>query len=342
MKFISAFLAGLLLVVIALILRYFVSGYAEASYWLGIIGLVLIIVPFFWFAWEHYSKPDPVRTPSPREVSRLDNLGARAEKLESSCRALEKVADGLRSRISEVQALVDSSGVRSENESLQDLLTKERDEKKTAGQLAESAQKDAKSAREEVARITNELEVAQGELMAKNDTIRLLQADLRQSDDKLNAFLKAEADRLGEIVPAGLLESTVGESVRWCFDHAAKGDRLAAQILAALQSVKAAQDDDQLKGLLLSSLQVLGQSLSRLLEREHFTPSQKCDKFNEWSAALNDLSASRFTITVPSVGARINLNTMVSSGSDDGSVTNVSCWGIRNEKGDLAYLAEIS
>jgi hypothetical protein len=138
------------------------------------------------------------------------------------------------------------------------------------------------------------------------------------------------------------MESSVGPKVRWCFDNAAKGDRLAAQILAALQSIKAAQDDVQLKGLLLSSLQVLGQSISRLSEREQYSPSQKCDSFNEWANALNDLAASRFTITVPSIGARINLTTMISSGGEEGSVVNVHCWGIRNEKGDLAYLAEIS
>lgn len=333
-----------MLLVVALIISHFTAGYPMVINWMGGVGLVAIASAIVWMALDYYnnSQTAPVRPPSPRGIPRRDDHEERVERLESSCKALERVVEGLRSRISEVQTLVDASGMRSEIESLQDLLTKELDEKKAAGLKAESAQTDAKNAREEIARLKKDLVEAQGDLNAKDETILQFRADLKQANDKLNSFLKAEADRLGEIVPTGLLESSVGERVRWCFEHSAKGDRLAAQILAALQSIKAAQDDVQLKGLLLSSLQILGQSLSRLLERELLTPSQKCDQFNEWSTVLNDLSASRFTITVPSIGARINLNTMVSSGSDDGSVTNVNCWGIRNEKGDLAYLAEIS
>jgi hypothetical protein len=186
-------------------------------------------------------------------------------------------------------------------------------------------------------------------LAALKDELLLVKQDRDAIQGRLDALdasyaekLKNDSDRLGRIVPAGLEKSHVFETIKECSEKAASGDRVAAQIFASLQSIKAAQDDEQLKGLLLSSLQVLGQSLSRLADRSDFSSQEKNNLFNEWASAMNEISASRYTLTVPSLGARINLTTMVSSGSDDGTVTAVHCWGIRNEKGDLAYLAEIS
>lgn len=327
----------------ALLLRHFLPGYSEYTNWTAALGLILLIVAILWFGCDLYVNSG-LKHPAPpiRSIPRGEDLVSRTEKLESACRKLEEVTVSLKSRISEMQGLVDASGVRAENESLQDLLAKEKADRTSSDQLAKEARQVAKTSQERVEKLTVQLAEALGERDSKADEIIALKASLRGAEDRLDAISKAESDRLGQIVPAGLMKSAVEERVRWCFEHASKGDRLAAQILAALQSIRAAQDDEQLKVLLLSSLQVLGQSLSRLLEREQFTPAQKCDQFNEWSAALNDISASRFTITVPSIGARINLTTMVSSGADDGGVSDVRCWGIRNEKGDLAYLAEIS
>ena len=338
MKYLLALLLGLLFYSNGLIL----SQVPWVKNVLLVLGMLFIVGTIGWVFYDLLIKEDGRSPTPPRSVPHGDSLGSRAEFLEKLCNNLATLEGDLETHIKTLKSLVDASGVRSENEylkseieNLQDLLTKADEGKKSADLKAEGAQKDARGARDEISKLSKELSDAQKNLIDKQDENKALLAEIRQ-------IKKSEADRLGGIVPAGLLGSTVGEKVRWCFEHASKGDRLAAQILAALQSIKAAQDDDQLKGLLLSSLQVLGQSLSRLLEREQITPAQKCDKFNEWSAALNDLSASRFTITVPSIGARINLNTMVSSGSDDGSVANVHCWGIRDEKGDLAYLAEIS
>lgn len=326
-----------------LLLRHFLPAYSEYMNWTAALGLLLLIVAILWYGYELYVNAGKKHAAPPlRGIPRGDDLMSRTEKLESACRELEKVTVSLKSRISEMQGLVDVSGVRAENESLQDLLAKEKADRTSSEQVAKEAREAAKTSQERADKLSAQLAVALGERDSKADEIIALKADLKVAQDRLDAISKAESDRLGQIVPDGLMKSAVEERVRWCFEHASKGDRLAAQILAALQSIRAAQDDEQLKGLLLSSLQVLGQSLSRLLEREQFTPEQKCDQFNEWSAALNDISASRFTITVPSIGARINLTTMISSGSDEGGVANVQCWGIRNEKGDLAYLAEIS
>jgi len=331
MKYLLALVPGVVFCAIGLILKTLVSDLKGHAVLL-VLGIMFIVGTIGWVFYDLLIKKDPPG----------DSLGSRAEILENSCNNLATLEDNLETQIKTLKSLVDASRLRSEYEdlkseyeSLEDMYTKACEDKKSAYLKAEGAQKDARGARDEISKLTKKLNDAQKNLIDKQDENKALL-------DEIHQIKKSEADRLGGIVPAGLLGSTVGERVRWCFEHASKGDRLAAQILAALQSIKAAQDDDQLKGLLLSSLQVLGQSLSRHLEREQFTPAQKCDKFNEWSAALNDLSASRFTITVPSIGARINLNTMVSSGSDDGSVASVHCWGIRDEKGDLAYLAEIS
>jgi hypothetical protein len=343
MKFLYTGLTGVMFFVTALLLRHFLPAYSEYMNWAAALGLILLIVAILWFGCDLYVNPGR-KHPAPLigSIPRGDDLVSRAEKLESACRKLEEVTLTLKSRISEMQGVVDASGVRAENESLQDLLAKEKADRTSSDQLAKEAREAAKTSQERADKLSAQLADALGQRDSKADEIIALKADLKGVQDRLDAITKAESDRLGQIVPVGLMQSAVEERVRWCFEHASKGDRLAAQILAALQSVRAAQDDEQLKGLLLSSLQVLGQSLSRLLEREQFTPEQKCDQFNEWSAALNDISASRFTITVPSIGARINLTTMISSGSDEGGVANVHCWGIRNEKGDLAYLAEIS
>ena len=342
MKFIYTGTFGLIFLVLSLALRFFSTAYASVALWLAALGLLLIITAFVWWLSGYFFPASEEWTAPPRVTPRGDLLEQRTAKLESACKALEKVTDNLKSRISELQGVVDASGVKSENENLQDLLAKERSDRKLAADFAEKLRIEATNTRQESSRLLGALTEKQKEYDAKEEESKNLQLRFNQADEKLKVLLKAESDRLGEVVPTRLMESSVGPKVRWCFDNAAKGDRLAAQILAALQSIKAAQDDVQLKGLLLSSLQVLGQSISRLSDREQYSPSQKCDSFNEWANALNELAASRFTITVPSIGARINLTTMISSGGEEGSVVNVHCWGIRNEKGDLAYLAEIS
>lgn len=169
-----------------------------------------------------------------------------------------------------------------------------------------------------------------------------LKSELKYATDSHEKLVSAETSRLEQMVPAGLLDSTIGQTVKWCAAAAARGDRVAAQIFASLQSIKAAQGDDELKGLLLSSLQVLGQSIRRFSEREGYSPEQKYDILSNWSSVLNEISASRFTLIVPSIGARLNLSTMVSSGAAGGNVNEVHCWGVMNENRDLYSPASVS
>lgn len=340
MKFVYIRLSGVILLLIGAAFCLFSPAFFDVTQWLLLPGLLLILVAFVW--WRYLILAIKEWTDSPSVTPKVDLYVQHTARLESACKALEKVTDNLKSRISELQGVVDVSGVKRENENLQDLLAKERSDRKSAAELAEKLRIEVTNTRQESSRLSGALTEKQKEYDAKEEESLNHQLKFNQADEKLKALRKTESDRLGEVVPSRLMESSVGPKVRWCFDNAAKGDRLAAQILAALQSIKAAQDDVQLKGLLLSSLQVLGQSISRLAEREQYSPSQQCDSFNEWANALNELAASRFTITVPSIGARINLTTMISSGGEEGSVANVHCWGIRNEKGDLAYMAEIS
>lgn len=169
-----------------------------------------------------------------------------------------------------------------------------------------------------------------------------LKSELESAVDSLDKLVIAESNRLEQMVPLGLLGSPIGQTVKWCAEATTRGDRVAAQIFASLQSIKAAQGDDELKGLLLSSLQVLGQSIRRFSEREGYSPAQKYDILSNWSSVLNEISASRFTLIVPSIGARLNLNTMVSSGVAGGNVNEVHCWGVMNENRDLHSPALVS
>jgi hypothetical protein len=89
-------------------------------------------------------------------------------------------------------------------------------------------------------------------------------------------------------------------------------------------------------------LQVLGQSLTRLAERQDYSPEQKYDVLSSWSSVLNEIASSRFTLIVPSIGARLNLNTMVSNGAAVGNVNVVHCWGVMNENRDLYSPALVS
>jgi hypothetical protein len=61
--------------------------------------------------------------------------------------------------------------------------------------------------------------------------------------------------------------------------------------------------------------------------------------FSAWARVLNGLSGNNFTLYVPDIGARVRNDTM--TGLHDGTVSEVHCWGVRNHKQGIAYLAEV-
>ena len=255
---------------------------------------------------------------------------------------LRTVADLLRKQVDRLSAQVDGLGhVASSSElegrvsSLQKVLVSTQEElKRVKASLADEKKlHESAEASNDVLRDNNR---------SLLDEQKRLKSELESVVDSRDKLVSTEADRLQQMVPAGLLDSSIGQSVKWCAEAAAKGDRVAAQIFASLQTIKAAQGDEEMKGLLLSSLDVLGQSLTRLSEREGYSPQQKCDVLSNWSAVLNEISGSRFTLIVPSIGARLNLNTMVSNGPAAGNVTAVHCWGVLNENRDIYSHAKVS
>lgn len=258
-----------------------------------------------------------------------------SEELRTVSAELRKQVDRLSAQVDGLGRVASSAELEGKVGSLQKLLVASQAEQKLAKDSLATARKALESAETEKGGLSRQIE----ELTQERARLRGELNSAQQSREKL---ISAESNRLAQMVPAGLLDSSVGQTVIWCAEAAAKGDRVAAQIFASLQSIKAAQGDDELKGLLLSSLQVLGQSLTRLAERQDYSPEQKYEVLSSWSSVLNEIASSRFTLIVPSIGARLNLNTMVSSGAVGGNVNVVHCWGVMNENRDLYSPALVS
>ncbi len=248
---------------------------------------------------------------------------------------LRKQVDRLSSQVDGLGRVASSAELEAKVASLQKLLVASQAEQKLAKDSLVTTRQALESAEDEKSALSRQIEG----LTAEQARLR---AELGSANDSRDKLISAESNRLAQMVPAGLLDSSVGQTVTWCAEAAAKGDRVAAQIFASLQSIKAALGDDELKGLLLSSLQVLGQSLTRLSERQGYSPEQKYEVLSNWSSVLNEIASSRFTLIVPSIGARLNLNTMVSSGAAGGNVNVVHCWGVMNENRDLYSPALVS
>lgn len=258
-----------------------------------------------------------------------------SDELRTVSSELRKQVDRLSAQVDGLGRVASSAELEGQVGSLQKLLVASQAEQKLAKDSLATTRKALESAETENAELSRQIE----ELTQEQARLRTELNSAQQSREKL---ISAESNRLAQMVPAGLLDSSIGQTVIWCAEAAAKGDRVAAQIFASLQSIKAAQGDDELKGLLLSSLQVLGQSLTRLADRQDYSPEQKYDVLSNWSSLLNEIASSRFTLIVPSIGARLNLNTMVSSGAVGGNVNVVHCWGVMNENRDLYSPALVS
>ena len=337
-KTLLALAAGASLVGASVFSRDYLPGLLS---WLLILaGACLLGVGLIFLILDLMSKKDSagsppaggkIRPPEPRPVESR-NVGA---EVSSAVTELRKQVDRLAKEVDGISDIATVSELKLRADSLQ--------------KTVQSSQADLRLAKDSLAAERRSLESCESDkeaLRAENvrlhDELRRLGSALQSVSDSRDKLLSTESDRLAQMVPAGLLDSSIGQSVRWCAEASAKGDRIAAQFFASLQSIKAAQGDDELKGLLLSSLHVLGQSLARLSEREAYSPQQKCDVLSNWASVLNEISGSRFTLIVPSIGARVNLNTMVRNGPAAGNVTAVHCWGVMNENGDLYSPASVS
>ena len=310
--------------------------------WVGqlmvVLGILLLIVVLFIWVFHKFkdASSEVIRDNSiSRAVSSEPRSPVKPPGVEINLVAdeLRKQVERLSAYVGSLQQAANSAEMERRLSSLQNMLVESQTELKKAKASLGEEKKLHESAVHAVAKAHDE---------KLRDELRRLTSELEAAMKSQDKLISAESNRLAQMVPAGLLDSSIGKTVTWCAEAAAKGDRVAAQIFASLQSIKAAQGDDELKGLLLSSLQVLGQSLTRLSERQDFSPEQKYDVLSNWSSVLNEIASSRFTLIVPSIGARLNLNTMVSSGPPGGNVNVVHCWGVMNENRDLYSLALVS
>lgn len=160
-----------------------------------------------------------------------------------------------------------------------------------------------------------------------------------QVKDELEALRKSQEGRLSQVLPAELLASEVGDTVRWASEAATQQDVIAANIFASLQSLFASQLDPDASGQSLDYLPALGRSLSKMARRSGWSSSQRHEMFSCWARVLNSLSRNEFTLYVPDIGARVRNDTM--NGLHEGTVSEVNCWGVRNHKQGIAYMAEV-
>lgn len=304
---------------------------------LGTLLLILLLVNWLIVKKNGDSTEGALRDKASRSVSTEARLSGKPPGPDINVVAdeLRKQVERLSAYVGSLQQAANSAEMERRLSSLQNMLVESQAELKKAKASLSEEKKLHESAEDAVAQAHDENTRLQGEL-------KRLTSELEAAIKSQDRLLSAESNRLAQMVPAGLLDSSVGQTVIWCAEAAAKGDRVAAQIFASLQSIKAAQGDGELKGLLLSSLQVLGQSLTRLAERQDYSPEQKYEVLSSWSSVLNEIASSRFTLIVPSIGARLNLNTMVSSGAVGGNVNVVHCWGVMNENRDLYSPALVS
>jgi hypothetical protein len=157
--------------------------------------------------------------------------------------------------------------------------------------------------------------------------------------DELEVLRKSQEARLSQVLPAELLASEVGDTVRWASEAATQQDVIAANLFASLQSLFASQLDTDASGQSLDYLPALGKALSKMATRAGWSSSKRHEMFSCWARVLNSLSRNDFTLYVPDIGARVRNDTM--NGLHEGTVSEVRCWGVRNHKQGIAYMAEV-
>lgn len=248
---------------------------------------------------------------------------------EDSVAELRSVSSVLRSSIN--QAL--------ENEKILARLRKEAAEQQKVMQtLNAELEKERSLRREEVAKF-NELKDKLHEASSKAEALK---AQLAASREEIVAMQAAGDAKLARLLPEGILDSSIGDLVRWSAvvssDH---GDPVAAMILASLQSMAAVKRCNLPDGDVAGHLRALGVSLERLAASKNWDAHRSAETFAQWSTVLNNLPWNDYILYVPLLGAQVDLENM--SGRTSGNVTRVLCWGIRHKRSNkLVRPAEVA
>lgn len=237
-----------------------------------------------------------------------------------------------RTSTSQVQELYRIAKGSADLESLRDELRTEQDKSNSYARLLTDAQDSA----QERERCIQELEA---ELQRRLLETTELGKQLAQVHGELETLRKSQEARLSQVLPAGLLASEVGVTVRWASEAATRQDVIAANLFASLQSLFASQLDPDAAEQSLDYLPALGKALSKMASREGWSSSKRHDMFSCWARVLNGLSNNQFTLFVPDIGARVRNDTM--NGLHEGTVSEVHCWGVRNHKQGIAYMADV-
>jgi hypothetical protein len=169
-----------------------------------------------------------------------------------------------------------------------------------------------------------------------------LQAQLSTLLKEIGAMQAAGDAKLARILPEGVLDSSIGELVRWSAAGASdRGDPIAAMILASLQSMAAVKRCNLPDGDVAGHLRALGMALERLATSQNWDAKRSSETFAQWSVVLNNLSWNDYILFVPALGTPVDLEKM--SGRTSGNVTRVLCWGILQKRSNkLVRPAEVA
>jgi hypothetical protein len=169
-----------------------------------------------------------------------------------------------------------------------------------------------------------------------------LQAQLSTLLKEIGAMQAAGDAKLARILPEGVLDSSIGELVRWSAAGASdRGDPIAAMILASLQSMAAVKRCNLPDGDVAGHLRALGMALERLATSQNWDAKRSSETFAQWSVVLNNLSWNDYILFVPALGTPVDLEKM--SGKTSGNVTRVLCWGIMQKRSNkLVRPAEVA
>jgi hypothetical protein len=171
------------------------------------------------------------------------------------------------------------------------------------------------------------------------EALRAQMATLRA---EIGALQAAGDAKLARLLPEGVLDSSIGDLVRWSATVASeRGDPIAAMILASLQSMAAVKRCNLPEGDVAGHLRALGTSLERLATAQNWDAKRSSETFAQWSVVLNNLSWNDYILFVPALGTPVDLEKM--SGRTSGNVTRVLCWGILQKRSNkLVRPAEVA
>ena len=226
-----------------------------------------------------------------------------------------------------------------ENEKILARLRREAaEEQKVMQDLRAELEKERGSRREEVAKF-NEMKDKLHESSSKAEALK---AQLATLHDEIRIMQAAGDAKLARLLPEGVLDSSIGNLVRWSATGASdRGDPVAAMILASLQSMAAVKRCNLPDGDVAGHLRALGTSLERLATSQNWDAKRSSETFAQWSVVLNNLAWNDYILFVPALGTPVDLEKM--SGRTSGNVTRVLCWGILQKRSNkLVRPAEVA